>query len=174
MQNILPCIVCFSFSQPLLPTPTHSTTPRVSSVPGQCRVSPIPALLSFQNRPRQALSICEYSKRRGVPCGNLRNLLQGRGKKRLKQQEQVCSQRCLTIAGAPTDHLLGYNWFRTRWQAHIWTHIFCIVLYYCNTYLLLEHLNSIYRYHRACTMCSKFKSVYKWLQTIAGAHCVLP
>ena len=53
---------CFLFSQPLLATPTHSRTPCVSSIPGQCRVSPILALLSFQNRSHQALSICEYSK----------------------------------------------------------------------------------------------------------------
>ena len=59
--------------------------------------------------------------------------------RRWKQHEQVCSQRCLTIAGAPTtDHLLGCNWFRTRWPAHIWTHIFSIVLYYCNTFVWLE------------------------------------
>ena len=67
----------------------------------------------------------------------LENLVAKR--RRWKQHEQVCSQRCLTIAGAPTtDHLLGCNWFRTRWPAHIWTHIFSIVLYYCNTFVWLE------------------------------------
>ena len=66
----------------------------------------------------------------------LENLVAKR--RRWKQHEQVCSQRCLTIAGAPpTDHLLGCNWFRTRWPAHIWTHIFSIVLYYCNTVVWL-------------------------------------
>ena len=61
----------------------------------------------------------------------------------------------------PTDHLLAYNWFRARWQPHIWI---CTGLYF---YLAMCYTTTTHTICRKWTLHTHYVAIF-WSAYIYG------
>ena len=144
--------------------------PCVSSVPGQCRVSPIPALLSFQNRSHQALSICEYSK-----TADVKDVEIWVAPVQTWDCKREAKRGCMVGKKEGGGNSMGWFAYSGGWPLQDPTSCVCLIFLHC---VLLDVSSTglserIYR-HIGCIGQRRFETAWAGLLTAVADHCRTP